>query len=195
MTLPRLISFSGYATAGKDAAADQFVKNDGYVKTYMSKPLEQALLTLDPLIDLAKPGAIPMPVRYSAFHAAVGYDKTKEHYEVRRLLQTLGTEIGREMFDPGVWVMLAEKEIDWYAELGQSVCITGVRFPNELRMIHERRGFAVWVSRPGVNPVNSHSSDNTISPEDCDLVVINDGTLDDLYKEVRMQLRQLGYEK
>ncbi len=40
MSLPRLISFSGYAFAGKDTAADMLVENNGYVKTYMSKPPE-----------------------------------------------------------------------------------------------------------------------------------------------------------
>ncbi len=45
MTLPSLISFSGYATVGKDAAADLLVSRASFVKTYMSKPLEQALDT------------------------------------------------------------------------------------------------------------------------------------------------------
>lgn len=188
MTLPRLISFSGYATAGKDAAADQFVKNDGYVKTYMSKPLEKALLTLDPWIDFG--GMDHM--HYSQLHAHVGYDESKKNPEVRRLLQKLGTEVGREMFDPDVWIDLVFEEIS-YLMLDNPVVLTGVRYPNELHAVHSRGGFAVWVDRPGVGPVNTHSSDNTIGPEDCDVRVVNDGSLEDLYGKVKALLKWEGY--
>lgn len=179
MTLPRLISFSGFEFSGKDTAADQFVEKSGYAKTYMSKPLERALLTLDPYVNVG--GTVG---RYSWLHSKVGYDKSKENPEVRRLLQTLGTEIGREMFGQNVWVDIAENEIHSLWSEGLSVCLTGVRFHNELAMVGQNGGVKVWISRPGKKAVNSHSSTNTIGPDDCDIQVVNDKTPRDLYDKL-----------
>lgn len=179
MTLPRLIAFGGFAFSGKDTAADQLVERSGYVKTYMSKPLEQALLTLDPYINVG--GTVG---RYSWLHAKVGYDKSKENPEVRRLLQMLGTEVGRKTFGENCLVDMVSKEIVGYWWDGYSVCLTGVRYPNEMEMVRRSRGVSVWVSRPGYNAVNTHSSDNTLGPGDFDIQVINDGTPQDLYDKL-----------
>lgn len=190
MNMPRLVSFSGYATCGKDAAADLLVANDGYVKTYMSKPLEKALLMLDPIIFDGYWGRLPE--RYSIIHETIGYDESKKIPEVRRMLQMLGTEIGRNMFGENAWVDLAFDDIIRLSKNDQNVVITGVRYPNEIEMINSfGSGWhiaSVWINRPGVEPVNSHSSDNTLTPEDCDYVVENDGTLEDLYVNVMAAL-------
>lgn len=177
MTLPNLISFSGYAFAGKDTLADLLVENDGYAKTYMSKPLEKALLTLNPLIPLMN----GLVVAYSALHADVGYDESKKNPEVRRLLQLLGTEIGREMFDQNVWVNIAENEIHELWSTGTPVTITGVRYPNEMAMVRQNGGVTIWIERPGYKPVNSHTSDNTLGPDDCDLHLVNNSTPEAMY--------------
>lgn len=174
----QLLAIGGYATSGKDALADILVEELGWYKTYMSKPLEQALLTLDPFVGInAEAGAY---IRYSAFHAAVGYDETKKNFEVRRLLQTLGTEIGRDMFSPNVWVDLVRMEASKQLDNDKNVVVTGIRYPNELSAFRSLGGRSVWVERPGVSPVNSHSSDNTLDHHSFDIWVPNYGSLEDL---------------
>lgn len=187
----RLVTISGYATSGKDAVADILVKELGWYKTYMSKPLEQALLTLNPWVpwhslgvsrgDISK---AEYWIRYQELHARVGYDESKKNPEVRRLLQTLGTEIGRKMFGEDTWLNLVGNEASSQIALGRDVVVTGVRYPNELRRFQELKTLAVWVQRPGVEAVNDHSSEHALPPMAFDTQINNDGTLDDLRKVV-----------
>lgn len=173
-----IIGLGGYATSGKDAVADLLCENHRYRKTYMSKPLEAALLALDPLVEAGD----AYPVRYSLVHRLEGYDASKRHPEVRRLLQNLGTEVGRAMLGENVWVDLAFAEVARLHD-GSHVAITGIRFRNELDAVRARGGLAVWVDR-GLEPVNGHASDNTLGPLDFDVILKNDGTLDDLERRV-----------
>lgn len=189
-----LIGLGGYAHAGKDAVADYLRDSFGFFKTYMSEPLERALLILNPQIPLYplnwKEGTWPQQLGskmyrdYRWLHALVGYDHSKNNYEVRRLLQVLGTEIGRKMFDEDVWINLAFGVVDRELAAGKNVAITGIRYANELASVESRNGVSVWVERPGYGPVNDHSSDNTLSSADFEYVIDNDGTLEDLYDKV-----------
>ena len=171
-----LIGLGGYAYAGKDSIAN-VLEEMGWFRTYMSAPLEQALLTLNPYIINEK----FQIVRYAELHAAVGYDESKKNPEVRRLLQTLATEVVRNMFGDDVWIDLAFASLPPDAD----VVITGIRYPNELEAIRHSGGKAYWVDRPGFGPVNDHSSDNTLGPDDFDGIIPNHGTLEDLGIYVR----------
>lgn len=174
-----IVGLGGYATAGKDAVADVLV-GYGWKKTYMSKPLEKALLTLDPIVGCGY-SYCDCRMTYSELHAEVGYDESKKVGEVRRLLQTLGTEVGRKQFADDLWVRLAFAEVDrLHGTAGHDVAITGIRFPNELEALHARGGVAVWVDRPGTKPANAHPSEHTLRVRDFDHVIRNDGDLEDL---------------
>lgn len=184
----QLIGIGGYATAGKDALAD-FLVDFGWFKTYMSAPLEQALLILNPLIpvypgkwinrDAPKVLDYDSHLVYSDLHELVGYDESKKNIEVRRLLQVLGTEIGRNKFGEDCWVDMAFGVVDREI-VERPVVITGIRYANELKAVRSRGGLAVWVNRAGRGPVNAHTSDNTLGPDDFDKVIHNDGSLVDL---------------
>lgn len=219
----RLLGIGGYAESGKDALADILVAEFEWSKTYMSRPLEEALLTLNPMIPVEFLTPIEMSqgagggaghlgnsgfqmkgggshgqgrisaagsatyvhyMAYRQYHAVAGYTGSKKNAEVRRLLQVLGTEIGRNMFGEDSWVKLAEATITAGLDRGCNVCITGIRYANELEMIHRHKGVTVWMDRGG-EPVNDHSSDNTLSPNDFDVVVHNTGTLKDLHTWIR----------
>jgi hypothetical protein len=185
-----LIGLGGYAASGKDAVASILQKNHGWERTYMSAPLEEAYLKLNPWIDVREPnwepGTYPSILTYEPFmryrelHSLIGYDASKNNKDVRGGLQILGTEIGRNMCDEEVWLRYGFRKIDETMADGKSISITGIRYPNELSWVKERRGHLVWVSRPGYGPVNGHSSDNALSRDDFDMEIPNDGTLEDL---------------
>lgn len=179
----RLVGLGGYAESGKDAFADILVKEFGWKKDYMSRPLEQALLTLNPLVPHLNcfiPACNLKTESYSMLHKRVGYTRSKEIPEVRRLLQVLGTDIGRNMFGQYVWVDLMEKRLKIALDnFEYKMAVTGIRFHNELDMIHRQDGVVIWMDRGG-SPVNVHSSDNTLKSEDFDVVVNNRGSLEDL---------------
>jgi hypothetical protein len=41
------------------------------------------------------------------------------------------------------------------------------------------------VEKPGVGPLNDHDSENSIGPNDCHVVLVNDGTVEDLHSAVQ----------
>lgn len=200
--MSQLIGLGGKLRAGKDAVADYLVENKNYVKMGMSDALNEALLRLNPII-WAETDNIPLPKelagggawgtksiterRYQDIHDAIGYVEAKKIPEVRRLLQVLGTEVGREMIDQDVWVKMAEKTIRAHWAEGKNVVITAMRFPNELEMLERLGGTSVWVNRP-VDPseavtegIAAHASENSVSQHDFDLIIFNTGTLEELY--------------
>jgi hypothetical protein len=189
--MTKLIGFGGKLRSGKDTAADYLVEEYGWVKLNMSAPLHDAMLALNPLI--------PMEFRYSTGHwryrdlvEKVGYTEAKENPEVRRLLQALGTEVGRKMFGENVWVDIAAQNIDALRDQGHNVVITGIRFPNEVDLIHQDRGHGapgelVWVERPTLEQpegqLGTHASE-ALGPEFFDTTLLNDSSLGDLYTKV-----------
>jgi len=187
-----LVGIGGPLGSGKDALADYLVENHGYQKTFMSEPLHEALATINPWIVFEQDpqhDGIVYPTRYVDLVELVGYTEAKRTPEVRRLLQALGTEVGRNMMGETVWTDMAQKKIRSWRSKGLPVVITGIRFPNELEMIREMGGVSVWVHRPQDidalvdGAIHGHSSETSLSREDFDLTVHNTGSLDDL--EVR----------
>lgn len=173
--LPDLIGLGGLLRSGKDTFADYLVEGHGYVKLNMSEPLHEAMMTLDPIVNEGYDH-----ITYSELIGRVGYTEAKKNPEVRRLLQVLGTEIGRKMFGENVWVDLAGKRIDELRAEGKPVVITGLRYPNEIEMIRSRKGRAAWVDRGG-KPTSDHPSENSVKAADFDFAIDNTGSLNDLY--------------
>jgi hypothetical protein len=185
-----LIGLGGYAFAGKDAFADALVEYEEFNKLFMSSVLRDALHTLNPWVQ----GEDQWWYRYAEYEASVGsYEESKKNEEVRRLLQVMGTEVGRKMFGLDVWIDLLAGRVASLREAGFSVAVTGIRYPNELEWVRDNGGNAVWIDRPGTAPVNEHSSDNTLGPEDFDLTVMNDGTLGDLADSASTLVRAMRW--
>lgn len=186
-----LIGLGGRLRAGKDAVADHLVEKHGYVKLGMSDALHEAMLVLDPIVAFETAGDFydAVPIRYSTAIERYGYVKTKLIYdEARSLLQKLGTEVGRQMFDENVWVNIIARKIDDLRGAGHPVVVTGIRFPNELRMVDELGGKSVWIERPSdgleAAPAAAHASETSIGVKDFSKWILNAGTLEDLYATV-----------
>ncbi len=115
------------------------------------------------------------------------YDKSSmiEPYGVtlRTLLQTLGTEWGRNMVHNEVWVLNAEQ---WLARVAASapatryILFTDIRFPNEVRFIRNQGGTVVQVVRSATGRSDNHESERGIPAFMVDKVVDNNGTMEEL---------------
>lgn len=187
MTL--VIGVGGRLTAGKDAFADHLVDQHGFVKLGMSDTLAEALYRLNPIVERGWDTSDYPIKRYQDLVDEVGYVEAKKNPEVRRLLQVLGTEVGRQLLGENIWVEAAKKKILEEAEAGRDVVITGIRYANELRMVEYLGsttfdpgyvGTTVWVDRPGLESTGEHSSENSIGLKDFEYVFDNDGTLEEL---------------
>lgn len=199
-----IIGIGGKLASGKDAISDHLVDKHGWVKLGMSDALAEALYVLDPWVLL--PTGLgwknrftafvarlfrrtPRPVfeRYSKLYDSLGYVRAKEYDEVRRLLQKLGTEVGRKIIGDSTWTDIVVRRAKDAAKTAPGVIITGIRYPNELDMItDELEGELWWVVRPSLQAgANAgHSSENSVFESDFDRTIRNDGTLEDLYTKV-----------
>jgi hypothetical protein len=180
-----LIGLGGYLRNGKDEVADELVAEYDFTKYGMSDPLNEALLTLNPWIPVSGSHAWK---HYDTLHDDVGYVEAKKNPEVRRLLQMLGTDVGRNMIDQNVWTTIARKKIQADLDQGKNVVITAIRFPNEVEMVGEMGGVLAWVHRPGEEfqpKPDAHASETSVRPGDFMLTLVNDGSLYQLRSATR----------
>lgn len=109
----------------------------------------------------------------------------------RQMLQSLGTEWGRQMVRGDLWIQAA------FAEAGQheKVVISDVRFANEAQAISDRGGIVIRVVRPGhsclTQETATHASEAGIPDELIDAEVVNDGLLGDLSGKVDAAIERL----
>lgn len=77
----------------------------------------------------------------------------------RRLLQTLGTEWGRDMIADHIWITLAERRVAEIAEQGcRGVVFSDCRFPNEAASIRSMGGVVWEVRRDGATCLRSDAA-------------------------------------
>ncbi len=191
--MSRLVGLGGYAGAGKDAIASALEARGWVNHGSFSIELNECLLVLNPIImaegftAFGQGGGV-IEHRYADvfryMDGYAGYAQFKEIPEVRRLLQAMGTEVGRNRLGEDIWVDAKRRAITPDLEAGRDVVLTAVRFTNELEMVRSLGGLTVWVERPGYGPVNEHISDNALAWQDFDMVVHNDSTLEDLIDRV-----------
>ena len=97
----------------------------------------------------------------------------------RYLMQTMGTEWGRNLVNDEIWLSAMFK--DYSAETNWVV--PDVRFVNEADSIRKRGGIIIEVRRDE-NETSSHASETEMTKINPDFVIDNNGSLKDLRKEV-----------
>lgn len=175
-----ILGLSGYARSGKDTAANYFVENQGYVKISFADPIREALYELNPTVELDGKGFKPLKVAIDLLGETWESLKDHKNGDVRGLLQRLGTEVGREMFDQDLWVKQAINRI----EDGAKVVVSDVRFENEAEAIKNLGGLVFRIERGGVGPTSSHKSETSLEDYSFDAVVTNDGDIKSLHTKL-----------
>jgi hypothetical protein len=113
----------------------------------------------------------------------------------RNILQFVGTEICRDLVNKDYHALVVKFKID---KLGlKKVAISDSRFPNERNAIKKWGGTNVLIKgrtteQAASDSHKSHKSENSLGADsEYDTVIINDGTLEDLYKDVFLAIK--GY--
>lgn len=183
-----IVSLSGYSQSGKDSTGNFLVQDYGFRRYAFADRMRDCLLQLDPMVE-AENGVVRLS-RLLAF--TDGWDRAKVEYpEVRRLMQAFGTEVGRNLLGPNVWVDTLFRQLQ--EEKPERVVITDCRFTNEIAAVLEAGGFPVWIERPGTQPVNAHVSDNALSAEDFTHTIFNGGSTTHLREAVSKLADTLGF--
>lgn len=121
----------------------------------------------------------------------------------RVVLQTLGTEWGREKVHPDIWVnyAIARAEQKLFTDRVVGVVISDVRLENELKAIKNARGKLLRIRREDTDHlsesagVQSHMSEveqGAMPDEWFDFLINNDGTVEDLRDTARVYASCLG---
>ncbi len=196
-----LIGLSGKKRAGKDTVAAHLVANYGYTRYAFADIMRTAALALDPIIP--QHDGMPETVRLSNFFDDAAaptveeWEIAKANPEVRRLLQRLGTEVGRDLFGEDFWVEQTFDAIDADNTLGADarVVITDVRFPNEAASIHRNGGIVVRVHRPMTVPaILEHPSETALDGYgNFDHSLVNDHDIAALHDRVDDMMFQLTH--
>lgn len=133
---------------------------------------------------------------------------TKRILTPRLLLQLLGTECGRKIIHPNIWVNTLMSEYkplvstqgvlmnlgmstSQLEKIGKEIpieypnwIITDVRFPNEVKAIESKGGVILRIDRPGIIRTDEHESEVALDNYGFTHELTNNGTLDDLYQGV-----------
>ena len=169
-----LIGIAGRARSGKDTVANFIVAAIGGYRYSFADPIRAMLVPLgvdlsDPYWQARKEEPIP----------ALGVSP-------RRMMQTLGTEWGRQLINPDLWLIMAHQRL---LQNGPGMVISDVRFDNEAAWIRKHGGRIIHVIRPDAKAVEAHASEDGIEMQDTDARLFNSGTLEELQLSVRELLR------
>lgn len=172
-----IIGLIGKKRSGKDTFAAALGESHGYTRVAFADPLRAALLRMDPVVD----SYITDQEDVEYYHLSevvetIGWELAKDTVpEVRRLLQTFGTDAVRTL-DEGFWVRAA---VDSIEAVEGPVVVTDVRFPNEADAIRNLGGLLVRINRPGYDG-DGHPTETALDDYLADLNVPNDGTVSQL---------------
>lgn len=140
----QLIGLAGKAGSGKSYLAEQLLVPEGFLPLALAGPMKA---------ELAGQGVIPG-------EEALGL--TSKSARTRNILQTYGTELGRERYHEDVWCSTLEWWIGWFlSHAYERFVITDVRYPNELEWVRSLGGLVVRVvGRGGLEgDAAAHSSE------------------------------------
>ncbi|MCY1290984.1 hypothetical protein D9M69_564580 [compost metagenome] len=166
-----LVGLVGKARVGKDTAAEFLQREYGMAQYAFADPLKDMLETA--FGDLFRGGDREQPIDWLG-------------KSPRQLMQTLGTEWGRDCVHPDLWVLLAAQA---WRSLGYTrangMVISDVRFDNEADWIFRSGGHLIEIQRD-VSGVSEHRSEKGLSSifRLGHWVVTNDGSIEDLYSKL-----------
>lgn len=197
-----IIGLTGYIGSGKDTTGAALVKNHGFTRVSFADKVREVALAVDPIvavqdnatarrIEPATSAGYPAGIyfRLSTVVGKLGWDEAKKIPDVRRMLQRLGTEGGRNILGENVWVEAAFRS----APKGD-IAVTDVRFPNEASAIWERDGVLWRIERVAAPRSSNHPSETQIDNIVPDLTLSNNGTIEDLERLVASELQRARSE-
>jgi len=155
-----LIAFTGLAGAGKSTAALHLVERHGFQRMRFAGPLKAMLAALGLSAE-----EIDGSLKETPCELLCGQTP-------RRAMQTIGTEWGRDIIGPDLWIRA------WKASLPATgrIVVDDCRFPNEAAAIKAEGGRIVRIDRPGAGTAAAgHVSEGQALPASA--VIPNTGDL------------------
>ena len=212
-----IIGFVGFIGSGKDTAADYLVNFHEFRRDSFANTLKDAVACVFGWDRIMLEGRTK-EARAWREEVDVWWAERLGIPELtpRWVLQRWGTEVCRAGFHDDIWIASVENKI---RKTKDNIVISDVRFPNEIKAIHNAGGIVVrvkrgddpewydaaasanagpdgnssWsVSRSKLDRLNIHASETAWVGYPVDFTVSNDSSIDDLFSQLRELLPTEG---
>lgn len=202
-----IIGLVGFIGSGKDTVAKHFVSH-GCVQDSFASPLKDICSsTFGWQRELLEGDSIESREFRETPDMFWSRKLGIPNFTPRLALQLIGTDVMRKHFHKNIWLNSLEYRIRCSMNTSKCVVISDARFQNELKLIHDLNGKVIWVQRGelpewyetavGANFGNAvstkimntryrdvHESEWNWTGFDVDYVIDNNGSLEDLHKQV-----------
>lgn len=163
----QVIGITGAARSGKDTVATML----------QSAGINAAVVSLgSPIKRMLEVG---LGLTVEQLHGALK-ERVDPRYGIspRELMQTLGTEWGRDIVDPDIWIKIVTTKYN------KKVIIPDIRFENEAKYVREN-GVLIHMLRVGVSINSDHVSERGVEIDREDFVITNNADMPALQSQVK----------
>ena len=199
-----IIGFVGFIGSGKDTAADYLVNFHGFRRDSFANTLKDAVANVfgwdRTLLEGRTKEAREWREQVDTWWAQ---RLNMPNLTPRWILQYWGTEVCRQGFHDDIWIASVENKM---RKTTDNIVISDVRFPNEIRAIHNAGGIVIWVQRgelpswhimaakanngdtfaaEKLKALGVHASETAWVGGKIDHIISNNATIDDLYTQIK----------
>jgi hypothetical protein len=200
-----IVGLVGFIGAGKGTVADLLVDRHDFFKESFANSVKDAVSVIFGWDRALLEGDTPESRAWREQNDKFWSEKLGKLFSPRLALQLMGTEAGRDVFHPDLWVHTVQRR----CSADKNYVIADVRFPNEIKAIQKDGGIIVRVKRGDepewynvalkVNKKNNyygmaeqypnvHFSEWAWIGSKIDLEISNDNTLDKLIEKVDLMV-------
>lgn len=140
-----IVGLVGFIGAGKGTVADLLVERHNFIKESYANSVKDACATIFGWNRSMLEGDTPESRAWREQDDSWWSEKLGKPFSPRLALQLMGTEAGRGVFHPDLWVHTVMRRCEQFPEL--NYVIADVRFPNEIKAIRDSGGKVIRVRR------------------------------------------------
>ena len=142
----KIIALSGLQGAGKDTAAAYLIEKYGYTKVSFSAALKDIVARLFHMDREMLEGVTPEARVNRELVDPWWSDKLGREVSPRDLLIEIGTDVMRNQFDPAIWTLSLQRQLD-LIPADSKLVFTDARFFNELNLVKSVGGQSFGIYR------------------------------------------------
>ncbi len=205
-----IVGFVGFIGSGKDTAADYLVNFHGYRRDSFANTLKDAVACVFGWDRVLLEGRTKEAREWREQVDTWWAERLNmPNLTPRLMLQLWGTEVCRNGFHDDIWIASLENKM---RKTTDNIVISDVRFPNEIKAIHNAGGIVVRIKR-GADPewynaavsanagpngnttwsisksylekLKIHASETAWVGGAIDHTIYNDTTIDDLFNQIK----------